>query len=206
MSSTELLEDFGEPVFDGVIRLDYEISLGLSAVGETGMDVRFINAFVGSINNVFETMMNTKVMVGKPYVNPANAESAAEVSGIIGLSGDVQGCVVLSFSSSVAVKIASTFANAELSIDHPDFSDAIGELANMVAGNAKKDFPDCLASISLPSVIIGFTHKVSQPKITPFLVIPCETNLGVFAVEVAILACKKTTAAISSSVAAGGVR
>ena len=75
-------------------------------------------------------------------------------------------------------------------MDHPDFTDAIGELTNMVAGNAKKDFPGCSVSISLPSVIIGPGHSVSQSKACPFLVIPCETELGDFNVEVAIIADK----------------
>ena len=143
------------------------------------MDVRFINPFVASIQNVFETMVNTKVKVGRPQVKRAGLVSA-EVSGIIGLSGDAQGCVVLSFSTGVACKAASAFAGKELTVTHPDFADAIGELANMVAGNAKKDFPGCQVRISLPSVVIGPGHAVSQSKNSPFLVIPCETEFGPF--------------------------
>lgn len=156
------------------------------------MDVKFINPFILAISNVFETMVNAKVTVGKPMLKKAHLVSA-EVSGIIGLSGDVQGCVVLSFPGDVACKVASTFAGVELTMDHPDFTDAIGELTNMVAGNAKKDFPGCSVSISLPSVIIGPGHSVSQSKSCPFLVIPCETELGHFSVEVAIIADKSRT-------------
>ena len=83
--------------------------------------------------------------------------------------------------------LASSFAGVELGMNHPDFTDAIGELANMVAGNAKKDFPDSEVSISLPSVIIGPGHTVSQSKASPFLVIPCETDFGQFNVEVAMI-------------------
>lgn len=154
------------------------------------MEVKFVNAFVGSIVNVFKTMLSTDVKVGKPTLKNADLITA-EVSGIIGLSGEVQGSVVLSFSSPVAQKIASKFAGTELTTDHPDFSDAIGELANMVAGNAKKDFVGYDASISLPSVIIGSGHKVCQSKVWPFLVIPCETGMGNFNVEVALIVAKK---------------
>ncbi len=154
------------------------------------MDVKFVNPFISAITNVFETMLNTKVKVGKPILKTADLVSA-EVSGIIGLSGDVQGCVVLSFPGDVACKVASAFAGVDLTTDHPDFTDAVGELANMVAGNAKKDFDGYNTSISLPSVIIGPGHTVSQSKSSPFLVIPCDTDLGVFNVEVAILTSKK---------------
>jgi chemotaxis protein CheX len=154
------------------------------------MDVKFINAFVNSIAHVFKTMLAADVTVGKPALKNTDLVSA-EVSGIIGLSGEVQGSVVLSFGSAVACRVASKFAGTDLKIESPDFSDAIGELANMVAGGAKKDFIGYEASISLPSVIIGAGHKVLQSKACPFLVIPCETTLGRFNVEVAIVTARK---------------
>ncbi len=158
------------------------------------MDVRLINPFVAAISNVFETMVNVKVKIGKPVLKSAEMISA-DVSGVIGLSGDVQGCVVLSFPGPVACKLASAFAGEEMTMEHPDFADAIGELANMVAGNAKKDFGDYNAAISLPSVITGAGHNVSQSKAYPYLVIPCETPMGSFNVEVAFVAEKKTETA-----------
>ena len=161
------------------------------------MDVKFINAFVSSIQNVFMTMLNTKVNVGKPMLKQADLISA-EVSGIIGLSGGVQGSVVLSFEKDPACRIASTFAGTDMTLESADFADAIGELVNMVAGNAKKDFTGYDASISLPSVIIGKGHKVSQSKVWPFLVIPCETPIGDFNVEVALIT-NKTPAAVGAA-------
>ncbi len=154
------------------------------------MDVKFINAFIGSIMHVFKTMVHVEVKVGKPAIKQAKMISA-EVSGVIGLSGDVIGSVVLSFPGDSACKLASAFAGTPLTMDSPDFTDAIGELANMVAGNAKKDFEGYNASISLPSVIIGPGHSVSQSKASPFLIIPCETSMGSFSVEIALMTNKK---------------
>ena len=153
------------------------------------MDVTFVNAFVGSILNVFKTMLSVDVKVSKPLLKEAELVSA-EVSGIIGLSGEVQGSVILSFDMPVACAVASTFAGTDLDPNSADFTDAIGELTNMVAGNAKKDFKGYDASISLPSVVIGKGHRVSQSKASPFLVIPCETKLGKFNVEVALITAK----------------
>lgn len=153
------------------------------------MDVKFINAFVGSIINVFKTMLGEEVKVSKPILKKDDLVTA-EVSGIIGLSGEVQGSVVLSFERDAACKIASKFAGAEMTLESTDFCDAIGELANMVAGNAKKDFTGYEASISLPSVIIGKGHTVSQSKARPYIVIPCDTSMGKFNVEVALVAAK----------------
>lgn len=150
------------------------------------MDVRFINPFVSAISAVFKTMVNTDVKIGKPHmmVEPG---TRADVSGVIGFSGDASGCVVLCFPKTVACQVASAFAGVTIDETHPDFSDAIGELANMVAGNAKKDFTGMRVSISLPSVIVGTDHTVSASKATPRLVIPCDTALGSFDVEVAVI-------------------
>lgn len=167
------------------------------------MDVKFINAFVGSIVNVFKTMVSTTVTVGKPVLKQAHLVSA-EVSGVIGLSGDVQGCVVLSFPGGVACQLASRFAGTELTLQHPDFTDAIGELANMVAGNAKKDFTGYDASISLPSVIVGSGHTVSQSKASPFVIIPCKTELGDFNVEIALVTVKAPAGTAARATAGAG--
>ncbi|MFQ5489213.1 MAG: chemotaxis protein CheX [Phycisphaerae bacterium] len=150
------------------------------------MDVRYINPFIAAIKNVFSTMVNTQVAVGKPMLRPDQIKSA-DVSGVIGLSGDVTGAVVLSFPLDVACKVASKFAGVELHSDHPDFTDAIGELANMIAGNAKKDFTGLSVSISLPSVICGHGHVVTQSVAAPQLMIPCNTDIGSFYVEVAMV-------------------
>ncbi len=162
------------------------------------MDVRFINAFMSSIQHVFKTMLDTQVSIGKPLLKQADLVSA-EVSGIIGLSGEVQGSVVLSFGEEPASRIASAFAGAELTLESEDFADAIGELVNMVAGNAKKDFTGYNTNLSLPSVVIGKGHKVSQSKAWPYLVIPCETPLGGFNVEVALLT-KKAAVAVGAAI------
>jgi len=147
------------------------------------MDVTYINAFVCSVKQVFETMVNTDVEVGKPYVKQETT-AVADVSGIIGFSGEAAGRVVLSFPIDVACSIASSFAGIDIDQDHPDFTDAVGELANMVAGSAKREFHGCDISISLPSVIIGKEHVVSNSKTFPCIIIPCKTNLGPVYVDV----------------------
>jgi len=95
--------------------------------------------------------------------------------------------VVLSLPTDTALQAASKFAGVDLAQDHPDFSDALGELANMVAGQAKAQFEGFNVSISLPSVIIGKEHVVSQSRHRPRLSIPCDSQLGKFWVEVAMV-------------------
>lgn len=158
------------------------------------MDVRFINPFVSAVVEVFRTMVHMPVTVHKPHL-VTEPGTRSDVSGVIGFSGDASGCVVLSFPTDVACRAASAFAGIPIDEKHPDFADAIGELANMVAGNAKKDFTGMSVSISLPSVIIGKGHTVSGSRACPRLIIPCETTFGSFEVEVGMVIGKASAVA-----------
>ncbi|MCH7995424.1 MAG: chemotaxis protein CheX, partial [Planctomycetes bacterium] len=100
------------------------------------MDVRFVNPFLKSVSNTFATMCGAEVTFGKPVMRTVDSESA-DVSAIIGFSGDAAGSVVLCFSFDCACKLTTAFAGTEITPEHPDFADALGELANMVAGGAK---------------------------------------------------------------------
>ena len=62
---------------------------------------------------------------------------------------------------------------------------AIGEIANMIAGGAKKDFPGGNNSISVPSIVIG-KHHVTYPSGLPIISIPCDTSTGRLTVDVAL--------------------
>ena len=116
----------------------------------------------------------------------------------VGIRDKTTGSVVLSFSKQAALRIVAQFAGAELDLRHEDFADAIGELANMVAGGAKSEFEGLNVSISLPSVIIGDGHEVSPAQGHPHLIIPCQSPLGPFNVEVTMKAEKPALAGAAS--------
>lgn len=169
------------------------------------MDVKYINPFMSVIENVFRTMLNLEVTFGKPGVS-TDINATYDVSGIIGLSGEVVGTVILSFPRQVACQVASSFAGIEITEDHEDFADAIGELTNIIAGNAKKDIEGLKVTISLPAVVIGRNHQIMNTKPTPRLVIPCSTAAGSFVVEVGIKTVKRLEAgavAVSSKQESG---
>lgn len=149
------------------------------------MDPVFIKAFVGSIQNVFATMLQLPVTIDPPRVKDSPA-GTYDISGIIGISGDVVGSVVLSFPRETACRVVALFTGSEIDPGHPDFADAIGELVNMISGGAKANFGGARTSISCPSVISGPGHVVATAKDTPCIAFPCRTDCGELLVEVAI--------------------
>jgi chemotaxis protein CheX len=168
------------------------------------MDPTHIAAFISSTTNVFTTMLQLPVTTGDPAVKRGNS-SPHDVSGIIGVSGQVSGSIVLSFPSDVATNIASLLIGSEVAADSEDFADAIGEICNMVSGNAKAIFAkDGGVSISVPSVVIGQNHIVSSQSGSPTIQIPCQTDCGDFIVEITLRASAttETTDASQASAAA----
>lgn len=150
------------------------------------MDPAFITPFIASIQNVFSTMMQLPVTIGNPSIKQSPS-TTYDVSGIIGMSGDVTGNVVLSFPSQAAKRIVQLFTGVEYEVNSPDFADAIGELTNMVSGGAKGLFQGKKkVSISTPSVVIGNGHTVSRPRDVPVICIPCITDCGELVIEIAV--------------------
>lgn len=140
--------------------------------------------FMNAVTQVFQKMVGVPATVQKPYLK-TQTTSTYNVCGIIGLSGQVAGSVVVSFGEDTAVMLVEKFAGSKFKVTDPDFADAIGELANMIAGGAKQHLGG-VASISTPSVVIGKGYVIAGMSDIPCVVVPCTSPCGDFAVEICI--------------------
>lgn len=146
----------------------------------------YINPFITAVQLVFETMLSTEVTVAKPRLKDSDSPTY-DVTGIISLSGDVVGSAALSFPMESAKNAVKAFTGMEVDAKDDMFSDAIGELTNMVTGNAKKDLQDLAASISVPTVVIGENHHLGSHQLGPWVVLECQSRLGGFNIEVCVI-------------------
>ena len=149
------------------------------------MDASYITPFMTSIQNVFSTMFQLPVEIGEPRIKSGNV-ATHDVSGIIAVSGEMVGTIVLSMPSDAAESIVALFTGMEMTSDSEDFADAVGELINMISGNAKAEFQRKAVSISCPSVVIGEGHRVASGAGVPCVVIPCTTDCGEIVLEIAL--------------------
>jgi chemotaxis protein CheX len=149
------------------------------------MKVEYVNPFLASTVNTFQTMMQVKVTPGD-LVLKKQPFPTYDVSGIIGISGGAAGTISISFPRLTALKVVSKFIGQEIKIVGDEVTDAVGELANIITGSAKRDLSGLNISISLPSVIIGRSHKLSGPSDAQNLVVPFKSELGDFAVEISL--------------------
>lgn len=145
----------------------------------SALKVEHINPFIGATIETFETMVHTKVVPGKIALLKGTALQH-DISGIIGLSGGAKGTVSLSFPKLTALKAVSAFMGEKVVMMDDSVRDAIGELANIVAGAAKKHLAEYKISISLPTVVIGDNHEVQGCKGVIPLSVPFESPLGLF--------------------------
>ena len=149
------------------------------------MDVSYVNPFISATVNVFKTMLSTEISPGKPQLK-SFPHPTYDISGIIGLSGNAQGSIAISFPKILALKVVSKMLGTEIKVVGPELTDGIGELANIIAGNAKQGLTQYQLSISLPNVIIGKNHTIASQSGIPTIVVPFVSPLGEFAMEVSL--------------------
>lgn len=150
------------------------------------MKAAYINPFINAVNNLFQTMLALPIEVRQPSLNK-NANPSYDVCGVIDVSGEVNGRVVVSMPKQLAIVLASELLGDTIEALDEDCIDAVGEIANMISGNAKTDFPGGASAISVPQVVVG-KEKVTYPAATPIICIPCATEQGLLHIDVALSA------------------
>lgn len=137
------------------------------------VDADFVNPFVTA------TVDTMKQMAGMTCVRTGlrlsqDAASRGFYSGTIGLSGQAEGFVSVTFSKELATKIVcKMLGSAECDVTEEDIRDGVGEFMNVVAGAAKAELVDTknAFSLSLPQVFSGGPHTAAQPRGIPVFVI-----------------------------------
>ena len=85
----------------------------------------------------------------------------------------------------IAMEIAGAMLDTEFDEVDADVKDAMGEVANMLAGGLKSRFLDDNLDVTLaiPTTVMGKGYSISSPKRSNRLVIPFEMVQGQFFVD-----------------------
>ena len=141
------------------------------------MQAEQINPFLSAVSNTFTTMLQCEARRGEmTLADPTKPKYP--ISGVIGLSGKAAGTVVINLSKEVAVKGASAMLMMEMTEMNEDVIDAVGEIANMVAGQAKAELEEYDLSVSLPNVITGEGHVIRFPSDAQPISVAFDTDFG----------------------------
>jgi chemotaxis protein CheX len=120
------------------------------------MDVKFINPFVAAAQTVFTTMLNIDLALGKPGLKKDRTTSG-DITGIMSMVGDRKGTIAISFGEKGALYVFNSLMGDEASSLSPEVVDAIGELTNIVSGQARKEFESAGVNLkaAIPMVVVG---------------------------------------------------
>jgi chemotaxis protein CheX len=143
------------------------------------VSIEHVNPFLKATIETYKLMLGDTPVAGKPKL-VAGTGINYDISGVIGISGDVRGSVSLSYPKSCALQSVSAFLGEDVKELDPDVMDAIGELANIVAGYSKKFLTDFNITISLPTVIKGEGLIIKEPPDVFAFIVPFKTAFGNF--------------------------
>jgi chemotaxis protein CheX len=143
--------------------------------------------FIESAKSIFSIMLGWKIEAGESS-RSNRFQSNHDISGIIGFSGSLRGNMVIGINQEFAFAVAEAFFGGTPTSIDAEVVDMVGELANMIGGNAKERLITTGINLGLPMVIFGKGHRVSFDPGAHVELLPFHSDFGSFTLEVAIRA------------------
>lgn len=147
-------------------------------------DAEVAAPFIKATLVVLSTMSGIEASVGKPYVKKENI-AEGDVSAIVGVTGDRNGSIAVSFSRSCATALVRGMLGDDIEDPLQDTHDAVGEVTNMISGQARSGLTESGLTLqgTTPTVIIGNNHIVTHSSSAKVIAIPFQSPDGNFTVE-----------------------
>jgi len=148
-----------------------------------GADIDYAAAIAQATLDVFEMMIPLELTAEAPLAS--DAEIRAHVTVMLGLSGDLAGLLTIYCPQAAACAITGGMLGMEVSEIDDDVKDAVGEVANMVAGGLKTALAEAGIGLELaiPSAITGSGYRITAPTGTRKTIVPFRISAGPFWIE-----------------------
>ncbi|WP_201527956.1 MULTISPECIES: chemotaxis protein CheX [Psychrobacter] len=132
--------------------------------------VEKLGVFLSSISTFFLQIDSSPVAIDTPYLHNNRNAVGYDYSGIIKISGPLDGCVYVSASSNMLREVIKVMGEPDSSLTM--MKDLLGEMANTISGNARTEFGADFI-IAPPKIVDGAPSTSHLPKerysyITPF--------------------------------------
>jgi chemotaxis protein CheX len=128
-----------------------------------------IRAFVYGTTRYFEIAVQQAASVGSPYLVTKGAPEGHDYNGVISVSGRRNGIVYFSAPRGMLTVLLMKMNESNVSNEY--LCDLVGEVANTIAGNVRRELGKDFA-ISVPTVVSGAGSTVELPAGTRPVVIP----------------------------------
>ncbi len=133
---------------------------------------------------VFAAMIFIDIMPGEP-LKGRNDGIDSNLTSMIGLAGDLQGVLAVHCPETAALGITSAMLGMDVVTMDDDVRDAIGEIANMVAGGLKLALveDDITTELAIPTTVLGKAVRTSGQAGVSRFIVPFATPVGNFGIE-----------------------
>lgn len=150
------------------------------------MKAEYINPFVQASFSVLEMVLGARPVKGELAAQPTIFTSQ-QCNVVCGVTGQVQGQVIYGMALSTADKIASTMLGQPIKSFDALAASAIGELGNMISGNAMQILSEAgwVCDITPPTIMRGTNVKISTMSI-PAIVIPLTIEQGQISITIGL--------------------
>ena len=133
------------------------------------MDEKELRIFIDIVSQYFERQTGRLPEVGSPYLGEHSALPIYDFTGVIGISGERQGCVYVTANRELLRQLLLHVGESDVSDDN--LSDLVGEIANTISGNARRHFgPDFM--ISVPVIVAGNARASQVPRSVKAYILP----------------------------------
>jgi chemotaxis protein CheX len=147
-----------------------------------------IKPFEEATRNIYSTMLGIELSRTGQFISQDH-DVKYDVSGTMGITGDVTGNIAISFPYHLACRVVSMLLGDEITEYNEMVADGVGEMINMVTGDAKRIFEERKVNfeIALPQIIEGQGHKISCNSSVPHIILQFETaDKEPFAIQIAV--------------------
>lgn len=125
-------------------------------------DLDLAQEIISATQEVFSAMLMMDI-TGEDISIRGRSAIQSNITSMIGLGGGVRGMLAVHCPAEVAKAITGAFLGMDVEELDDDVKDAIGEIANMVAGNLKIAYANSGVNVELaiPTSVIGRSFRLS---------------------------------------------
>ncbi len=119
-----------------------------------------VAVFVGGVLNYFGTTVQQAAQCGTPHLALGQRPEISDYTGVVQVTGKRSG--VVAFTAPKSMLSVMLMRMQETDTSDENIKDLVGEVANTISGNARRDFGKNFV-ISVPVVIGHDAEKVTAP-------------------------------------------
>lgn len=148
------------------------------------MRAEYINSFYKATQDVFQLMLDLEVKKNDIKV-VEDMVSSKDANAILGVTGDLQGSILFSFTKEMTLEMVNIMSGMSMSEIDNFVSSALGEVANIIGGNAITILSsyNYICDIVPPQIFIGQYKSISMAN-KKALQLTLATDIGEFDISI----------------------